>query len=112
MMSVTTMDIKKGDTAPALAITCTVQDTPSSAKVPVVLTGATCVVTGKRGTTVVFTDNAPTIAGNVITHQWVAGETDTVGDIKIEAVVTYPSGRIQTFPSKDFLNVRVRADLT
>lgn len=73
-------------------------------------------VIGKRGTTVVFTDTAPdhavgTPTTALVTHHWVAGETDVVGVINIEVEVTWPTGRPQTFPPAGYNQVKVTADL-
>jgi hypothetical protein len=74
-------------------------------------------VIGKRGSTVVFTDTDPGHVVNdpptsaVITHEWVAGETDTVGAIRIEVEATWPGGRPQTFPPDGYGVVNVTPDL-
>ncbi|HEY9415894.1 MAG TPA: hypothetical protein VIQ30_14115 [Pseudonocardia sp.] len=74
-------------------------------------------VIGKRGTTVVFTDASPVVVVNdpptsaAITHNWVAGETDTAGVISIEVEATWPGDRPQTFPSSGYSVVRVEPDL-
>lgn len=73
-------------------------------------------VIGKRGSTIVFTDTAPTIVistptAAVVTHRWVAGETDVIGVLNIEVEATWPTGRPQTFPPDGYSTVRIEPDL-
>lgn len=73
-------------------------------------------VIAKRGETVVFNDTSPTPSDvtattATITHEWVAGETDTVGVMSAEVEATWPGGRKQTFPAGDYLPIQVVPDL-
>lgn len=73
-------------------------------------------VIGKRGSTEVFSDDAPEKVVNsptsaTITHNWVDGETDTTGVINIEVEATWPGGRPQTFPPDSYNIVNVMPDL-
>jgi hypothetical protein len=42
-----------------------------------------------------------------VTHNWVAGETDTPGRIWVDVIVTWPSGKPQHFPDKGSLPVDI-----
>jgi len=46
------------------------------------------------------------IAGSV-TYQWIATDTDTVGQYRAEFEVTFLSGRVLSFPTNGFLAVQV-----
>jgi hypothetical protein len=67
--------------------------------------------------TVLWTDTNPGhVVGSptttaVITHDWVAGETDLAGTQLIEVQAMWPSSRPQTFPVDGYETVRVVADL-
>ncbi len=108
----TTLEIKQHDLEPPLVI-----DISGASGDLNTVTGWK--VIGKRGTTTVFTDTAPGVAvGNpatsaAITHNWVAGETDVVGTIRVEVQATYAGspGRPQTFPPGRYEQVQVMPDL-
>lgn len=105
----TTFRIKRGDLEPSLVIDIS----GSSGDLNGVVSWR---VIGKRGTTPVFTDTSPdhvvaTPTTAVITHHWVAGETDVVGVISIEVEATWPDGRRQTFPPYGYNLVRITPDL-
>lgn len=74
-------------------------------------------VIGKQGSTIVFTDIAPDVAvgtpatSAVVTHDWVAGETDSPGVMNIEVEATWPGGRPQTFPPSGYDIVKIEPDL-
>jgi len=66
----------------------------------------------------VFIDTSPTVTVDpvnhskaTIVHTWVAGETATAGDLKVEAEAMWPNGRPQTFPASGSVTVRIRPDL-
>jgi hypothetical protein len=107
---VTAFEMKRGDLEPPLVI-----DISGSAGD--LSTVASWKVIGKRGDTIVFTDTSPGVVEGepatsaAITHTWVAGETDTVGVLRIEVEATWPSGRPQTFPPGRYETVRVIQDL-
>lgn len=94
-----TLDVRRGDTLPALVATLT--DGPTGA--PVDLTAATRVrVLGKRGTaTIVDEDQAGRSATGVVTRAWQAADTLTVGTLRFVIQVTWPGGKVQTFPGGD-----------
>ena len=101
------MRIKQGDDVPSLVITLTNNTDP------VDLTSATAVrVVGMQGTTQVIDDDAPSLGDptdGVVTHTWVEGETDTVGRIWVNVVVTFADGATQTFPPYGSLAVDIGA---
>lgn len=47
----------------------------------------------------------------VVTHHWVAGETDTPGVVHVEVEALWPSDRRQTFPAVGYAQVRIGDDL-
>lgn len=107
------MDMKRGDLEPALVLT--VEDADGLADLDLVLSWR---ILGKlRGVLVV--DDAPDTvevdplndALATLTRAWVAGETDTVGDMQVEVEATWPGDRKQTFPSVGYSVVRFSADL-
>lgn len=66
----------------------------------------------------VFVDTSPTVTVDptdhskaTIVHAWVAGETATAGDLKVEAEGMWPGARPQTFPASGSVTVRIRRDL-
>jgi hypothetical protein len=102
------MNIKQGDLAPSLSVTCT-----SDGGV-VDLTAATSVqVVARRegAATALFTRNATGTANGVVTMDWQAGDTDTVGRINVEILVTWVGGVPQRFPATSYLPVDVLPNL-
>lgn len=49
-------------------------------------------------------------AGGRIKHAWVAGETATAGSFFAEWEVTWPSSRVQTFPTEGTFSVVIEQD--
>lgn len=74
-------------------------------------------VIAKHGVIPAWTDSAPTVVvgspptSAMITHNWVAGQTDTAGTQRVEYEATWPGGRKQTFPVDGYATVRVVPDL-
>jgi hypothetical protein len=73
-------------------------------------------VIGKIGALPVFVDTSPDVTVTspttaVVTHEWVAGETDVVGDMNIETEAMWPDNRPQTFKPCGFNTVEVCPDL-
>lgn len=100
--------MKAGDLLPALVIDVT--DLVDGVVQPVNLTSATAVrVLGIQGVGQAFDDTSPTRdnANGVVTHNWVAGETDTVGRIWVDVIVTWPGGKPQHFPVTGSLPVDI-----
>jgi len=102
--------IKENDTLPALRAVL-----KDSAGEPIDLTGAT-VMFHMRNTSNsnVKVDSAATIidaGGGVVDYQWIAQDTDNVGQYEIEFEVTFPGGGVQTFPNNSYGTVVVYDDL-
>lgn len=103
--------IKSGSTAPALVVT--LLDGPD----PLNLTGATVRMRMRKvsgGPLVV--DSPATVLGDpllgVVSYQWVAADTDEVGDFEVEWEVTFAGGAEQVFPTEGYTTVTVEPSLT
>lgn len=95
--------IKRGDTAPALIIECVGADLSLAAAVRVI---------GARSGNKVIDHVGSGDDQGLITYLWDAADTAQTGLIEMEVEVTWPDGRIQTFPSGErYLTVLVTADL-
>jgi hypothetical protein len=105
-----TFEIKQHDLEPPLVI-----DVSGSAGD--LSTVASWKVIAKQGDAAAWTDTGPTVVVGTpptsasITHNWVAGQTDTAGDQRVEAEATWPGGRKQTFPADGYVTVKVVPDL-
>jgi hypothetical protein len=59
-----------------------------------------------NGNVTVFSDTSPGVQATgsaaVLTHEWVAGETDVAGVLHAECVAVWPDGREQSFPSEGY----------
>jgi hypothetical protein len=105
---VSTFVIKRGDLLPSLTATLTDDD------VPVDLSTAESVnAVGVRRGVVVF-DRAVDVdpdqendGTGMVSMEWEEGDTDALGYISVEFVVTWPGGARQTFPHDGFERVRV-----
>ena len=102
--------LKQGDLLPS--IQAQLLDTSG---VPVDLTGVLGVnfCFRRRNNTNVTTAAATIVdaTNGVVQYDWVAGDTDTVGEYEAEWVVTFASGKEQTFPSEGFNEFEVTEDL-
>lgn len=102
------MNIKRGDLKPDLLITCTdadgVVDLSAATTVEVV-----CRRDGEA--TPLFTRPATGAANGLATYVWQAGDTDTVGRLLFEVIVTWPGGT-QRFPAASYLPVDVEENLS
>jgi hypothetical protein len=108
--SMSTFYIKTGDTSPAIRYALE----PSS----VVLTGASVRFQMRQrrsrgGATLI--DAAAvvvTVTGTpTVEYQWEAADTANTGTFEAEFRVTYPNGRIETFPNDGFISVKVSEDI-
>lgn len=100
-----TFVIKRGDRDPALEATLTDDGAALD------LTTATSIrAVGHRAGVLVFDRVVTGDANGVVTMSWQEGDTDEIGYILVEFVVTWPSGREQTFPHDGFERVRVSLD--
>lgn len=105
--------MKQNDLRPVLQIRLL------DAKVPVDLTGASAIKffmssrkTGLKvqGTMSAADQNVLATRG-VVTYEWQAGDTDTVGDFQAEVQVMWPASKPQTFPSDGYFIVRITKEL-
>lgn len=105
-----TFEIKQHDLEPPLVIDV-------SGSTGDLTTVASWKVIAKHGVIPAWTDSDPDVAvgtpatSAAITHNWVAGQTDTAGDQRVEAEATWPGGRKQTFPADGYVTVKVIPDL-
>lgn len=109
--STTEFVIKRGDLEPA--ITATIRDATGTV---VNLTGATAPTLVLKpiagGSALRYTTGTSVLsaAGGRITHAWVSGETATAGSYFAEWEVTWPSTRVQTFPTEGTFSVVIEQD--
>jgi len=101
-----TFHLKKSDTSPEIAIQVTKESDATSLD----LTGASATFSMKRGNTTKV-DNATASVSDptngVVKYLWIAADTDTTGTYRAEFTVTFPSGKIATFPSNGFIEVEI-----
>lgn len=106
-----TLVIKRGDLWPSLTATLTGTDEETGETVPVDLTTAASIraVGVRHGIVLVDRDVTGNDAGE-ITMAWESGDTDAIGYIRFEFIVTWPNAKEQTFPQEGFELVRVSLD--
>lgn len=95
-MAVQSITLVVGDTAPPLRATL------SNANGPQDLTGATVVARLRRsidGDLVEVDMDVEDAEAGIITHTWDASETDEALSYKVEFVVTFADGTIETWPN-------------
>lgn len=51
-------------------------------------------------------------SNGVVQYQWVSGDTDVVGDYNVEWEVINAGGKPRTYPTKDYLLMRIVANLS
>ena len=107
-----TTEVKQHDLEPPL--TLYVEDAGQLADLRGV--GSWRVVGKMRG--VLVLDVVPTVTVDptdhwkaTLVHVWQAGETSTLGDLRVEAEAMWPGARPQTFPGSGYVTVRFVADL-
>lgn len=109
------MTIKRGDLEPPLVLTVSDDSGASdlrdvaSWRVIGSLNGVVVVDSVLSGGNVVINPSTPATA--VLTRAWVAGDTATAGDMKIEVEASWPTGRPQTFPATGTEVVTIEPDL-
>lgn len=107
------LQIKRGDLEPALVLVA--EDAAGTANLNSVVSWR--VLASRRGVLVVngVPDSVVVDPGNparaTLTRRWQAGETDDLGDMRVEVEAMWPGARPQTFPPADYEVVRVHADL-
>jgi hypothetical protein len=98
--------IKQGDTAPSL------QSTLTDNGATVNLTTATAIrVIGSQNGVTLFTRTTTGSSVGVVDMPWQTGDTAALGPIRVEWEVTWPDGKIQTFPASGYETVWVTRDL-
>lgn len=101
-----TLHLKRGDTLPALV--CTLTDDGA----PVDLTTATTIrVLLRRGSTLTVNRVVTGTNQGLITMPWETGDTTAAGTLRGEVQVTWPDGRVRTFPPTDVFLVVIADDL-
>lgn len=102
-----TFVIKRGDRDPSMVATLT----DSGAAVDLTTATSVRIVGTRHGVVVVDVNQAgPGAANGEVTLDWPVGSTDLLGLILFEYVVTWPSGKEQTFPNDGFERARVSLD--
>jgi hypothetical protein len=84
--------LKQGDREPPLIFDLSGTPTPD------LTTASSVLVRGWRNGLLVITDSAPVTTATTVTHNWVAGETDTAGRTWFEVKVTWPGTKPQVYP--------------
>lgn len=104
------MVIKRGDLYPPLIATLSATD-ENDALVAVDLTTATTIMAiGRQGGQRIIERAVTGNAQGEVELDWEAGDTDRLGYIYFEFVVTWPNGREQTFPQDGYVRARVALD--
>ena len=95
------INLRKGDLYPPLTI-----DTNAD------VTGATSLEAKLRrkhqSSVMTKTLTATDPTNGVLQYAWVAGDTDVPGTYLVQAVVTFATGEIQTFPQRSHLELIIR----
>lgn len=100
----TQTNMKVGDTAPPLTITC------YDGTQPVNFTAAMkIIVNAYRSDTLLFSRQVTGDAAGVATMPWQDGDTSQAGPIYVDVTVTWNDNTVQTFPADGFLTVIVQA---
>lgn len=104
-----THTIKRGDTRQVIKAVL------ANDGVPVNLAGATVrfLMAAHRTGTLVINRAAhiEDAAGGEVWYIWQAGDTATAGLYQAEIEVTFPDGRVETYPNADYLMVNIVPDL-
>lgn len=102
---------KKGDTSNSLR--CVLRDVNG---VAVNLTGATVKFSMQSwpAANLIINKVAATVVNPLtgdVRYDWAALDVSTPGLYRSEIEVTYPTGKIETFPNNDYITVNILADL-
>lgn len=99
------MKINQGDTAPDLIADLSGLDGPVN------LTSATAIhVKGYRNGTEVIDRVVTGTSQGAVTMTWQVGDTATAGQIGFKWEVTWPDGKVQTFPASGLAWVTISPD--
>lgn len=102
--------IKRGDTQPAVQITCLGGDGQA-----VDLTGASArflmKAEGASAPKVDRTADVHDAAAGLVWYAWQQGDTDTAGQFQAEVEITFGDGTKETFPAGDYIPILILADL-
>lgn len=102
--------IKSGNTAPALTVQLTDDlDQPAS-----IIGGTVRMLMRPLSGGPAVIDAAASIidpAIGIVSYQWVAGQTDVVGEYDVSFVVTFGDGTEQTFPGDGYISVEIEPSL-
>lgn len=105
-----TFNIKQNDTSPALQATL-----KDGSGVVIDLTGATVRFHMRPlGSQTVKVDADATVvlaSGGVVQYDWIAADTDTAGYFVAEFEVTYADSSVETFPNREYINIRIWDDI-
>ncbi len=99
--------IKEGDTSPAIQYQLTLGTGQT-------LVGATAtfkVASINGGALKIDSPAAVDSAQNILSYQWIAGDTDSAAVYRAEFEVTYSDGKIETFPNSEYIQINVIPDL-
>lgn len=102
-----TFEIKRGDTSPALVYALSPSVNLAAATVVFNMTGRTGAAPIARAPAAVVGDPAD----GVVSYSWQADDTAQTGRYRGEFEVTYADGAIETFPNTGFIDILVHADL-
>lgn len=101
---------KRGDTAPPIRAQIL-----SPAGAPVDLTGASVrfLLAAQAGGTPLVDGTATIVdaAQGIVEYAWAPGDLQAAGQYLAEFEVTWPDGRVQTYPGDGYITVAVVADL-
>jgi hypothetical protein len=103
--------IKQNDTSPA--IRAVLKDADG---VPVNVVGANVLfymrVAGATNTIVEGAAEVVDGAAGIVQYSWASGDTATAGNCEAEFEVTYPTGKIETFPNSKYIKVKITPELS
>lgn len=103
------MNIKRGDLKPELTIICTNED----GAVDFTSASSVQVVCRREGASApLFTRAASGDANGTVTYEWQDGDTDTVGRLLVEVIVTWAGAAPQRFPATSYLPVDIEENLS
>ena len=103
------MTIKRNDTAPPFTATCT-----DSAGDAIDISNSTVRFHMKDSSGTVKVDAAADIVSGpagTVRYDWIAADTDQVGTFKAEVEVTFADSTVRTFPTSNEATVRIRGDI-